>query len=384
MGTQQIYHRPNLTDAQFPLITSFQGKTVIQPGIDQNYTPAPALSQEERDRGIPEALYMHNVVPSLNGYKSVGYDQLIAGLSPTAGFTRQYAVKDFAGNRGHIAITSAGKTYLITNTSLTWTDVTPAGQPAGADVTVADATGSSFICYDSFGIFTIDLATKSVSPAAIQWDSPLTNASIVGIGSSNNYLLAHDGSTLYWSSSLDVLDFRASQITGAGKGTPTAVIGSIITLGRVGIGFAIYCQGNIVVATFSGNVQYPWIFKEAPNGAGLASVYQVTTTGDEGSNYAWTSAGLLRVTLAGCSVVSPEVTDFLGGRVFEDYNYTADVLTTQRLTQPMQVRVSFVASRYLVASYGPSSLAYALVYDTFMLLIFWVPLILQKQFPRLR
>lgn len=361
----QLYYRANLSDAQFPLVSTFQGKTIIQPQLDQNYTPAPLGSSEERDKGIPEAWYLHNVLPSLYGYKSVGYNKAVNGVTDATGFIRVFAVKDFAGNRGHIAITDT-KTYLITASSTTWKDVTPAGQPLNADVTAADATGSSFICYAKFGIFTINLTTKTISPAAISWDSPLTNASMVGIASSNNYLLAHDGSTLYWSSALDVLDFKASQITGAGKGTPTAVVGTIIALAKVGIGFAIYCQGNIVVATFSGNVQYPWIFKEAPNGSGLASIYHLTTTGDEGSNYAWTAAGLLRVTLAGCTAINPEVTDFLTGRIFEDYDSATDTLTTQFTTSKMVVRIAFISSRYLCISYGLSELTHCLVYDTSM------------------
>lgn len=359
----QLYYRANLSDAQYPLVSTFQGKTVIQPQLDQSYTPAPLTATEERDKGIPEAWYMHNVLPSLYGYKSIAYSKIISGVTGGTGFKRVFAIKDFAGNRGHIAITDS-KTYLATSADPSWSDVTPVGQPLNADVTSADATGTSFICYAKFGIFTIDLVNKVLNSAAITWDSPLTNASIVGIGASNNYLLAHDGATLYWSSSLNVLDFVASQITGAGKGTPTAAIGAIVAIAKVGIGYAIYCQGNIVVASFSGNVQYPWLFKEAPNGAGLPSVYHLSVTGDEGSNYAWTTAGLLKVTLSGCAAVHPEVSDFLAGRIFEDYDTNTDVLTMSYLNSQLLVRLAYVESRYLCISYGQSSLTHCMVYDT--------------------
>jgi len=359
----QIYHRANLSDAQFPLISTFQGKTVIQPTIDQNYTSPPIGSKEDRDKGIPEALYLHNVMPSMYGYKSIAYNELVPAVPAETSFARIFPVKDFDGNRGHVAITNGGKTYLITSLVPEWKNVTPSGQPAGVNVTAADATGTSFICYDSFGIFTVDLVARTINPATLQWDSPITNASIVGIASSNNYLLAHDGTNIYWSSALSVLDFRASQITGAGNGVPTGAKGAIVTIAPVGIGFAVYCQGSIVVATYSGNVQYPWLFKEAPNGSGVASVYHVTASGEEGSNYAWTSAGLLRVTLSGCAAIHPEVSDFLSGRLIEDYDYASDTSTITRLTSPMQVRLAFSSSRYLVISYGPSLLNYALVHD---------------------
>jgi hypothetical protein len=358
----QIMYRANLGDAAFPLVSTFQGKTVIQPGIDQHYIQQPALSAAEKDMGIPEAYYMHNVMPSEHGYKSIYFNSLIPAITGVSDIKRIFPCKDFTGNRGHIAVTTSGKTWLITVLSPTWKDVTPLGQPTG-DVTVANATGSTFICYANWGIYTVNLVSKTLASAALQWDSPITNASITGIGSSNNYLLAHDGSTLYWSSSLSVLDFRASQITGAGKGTPIAVVGKIIALAQVSIGFVIYCQGNIVAAQFSGNVQYPWLFKESPNGSGVASVDHISFTGDDASNYAWTSAGILKVSLSGCQAVHPEVTDFLSGKIFEDFNSTLSTLAVTYLTNNLLVRIAFLSSRFLVVSYGVTELTHALVYD---------------------
>lgn len=358
----QVYYRANLSDEQFPLVSTFQGKTIIQPSIDQNYSQS--LFESKGDRGVPEALYLHNVIPSIYGYKSVAFRPAVPAYNVDVNdFKHIFSIKDFSGNRGHIAITESGKTLMFTSSAPTWEDVTPIGQPAGGVVTVADATGSSFICYSGFGIFEIDLINKALNVASISWDSPLTNADMLGIAASNNYLLAHDGSTLYWSSALDVLDFKASQITGAGSGTPTAAVGAIITINRVGIGFAVYCQGNIVVATFSGNVQYPWIFKEAPNGSGISSAYHISSTGEDNSNYAWTSAGLLKVTLAGCTAVHPEVSDFVAGRLYESYDTLTNTFTSTNLSAAMEVRIAFLSSRYLAISYGPTTLKQSLLYD---------------------
>lgn len=360
----QIKYRANLNDTDFPFISTFQGKTVIQPAIDQNTVQGSIFDKGYNDKGIPEAYYLHNVMPSTHGYKSVGYLTAINAAQGTNTFVNIFAVKDFSGNRGMLGITAEGKTFVVTNYNPQWVDVTPVGQPAGVDVSVANATGTSFVCYSGFGIFTVDLDNVLLVPAAIQWDAGMSNSQVVSIASSNNYLLAHTDTTLFWSSALDVLDFRASQITGAGSGTPTSVVGSIITVAQVGIGFAVYCQGNIVVATFSGNVQYPWIFKEAPNGAGIASLDNVSRTGDELSNYAWTSSGLLRVTLSGCIPIYPEATDFLSGKIFEDYDSVTDTLTTEYIHEPLVVRPAFVSSRFLVISYGKTSFTHALVYDS--------------------
>jgi len=360
----QIKYRANLNDSDFPFVSTFQGKTVIQQTIDQNSSQGALFDKGYNDKGIPEAYYMHNVVPSTHGYKSVGYSPIISATDHTDLFSNVFAIKDFSGNRGLLGITEDGETYLATNYNPQWVNVTPTDQPADAYVTVANATGTSFVCYSEFGIFTVDLVGISLVPANLQWDAGMSNEQVLSISSSNNYLLAHTATTLYWSAALDVLDFRESQITGAGNGTPTAVVGSIITVAPVGVGFAVYCQGNIVVATFSGNVQYPWIFKEAPNGSGIANVYSISRTGDELSNYAWTSAGLLKVTLSGCSAVFPEATDFLAGKIFEDYNSTTDELTTEYTTLALKVKLAFVSSRFLVISYGKISYTHALVYDT--------------------
>ena len=138
----QIYYRANLNDSEFPFISTFQGKTVIQPSIDQNYVQS-MLDKSSGDRGIPEAYYMHNVLPSVHGYKSVGYTNIIPNI-PGATFTNVYACKDYAGSRGLIAITNDGRTFLASSYSPIWDEVTPPGQPITTDpkTSVANATGT--------------------------------------------------------------------------------------------------------------------------------------------------------------------------------------------------------------------------------------------------
>lgn len=359
----QQYYRANLTDSQFPFVSSFQGKTVIQGGLDQHYIPTTSLSGDTKDKGIPDCSYMHNVLPTQQGYKSVDYADAVPAVASNEVFKRIFPVKDFDGNRGLVATTYTGKTYLIVGGMFAWLDITPAGQPTIIDVTIANVTGSSFICYANWGIYIVDLIHKQLTPANIQWDAPLTNASITGIGNSNNYLLAHDGTTLYWSSALDVLDFKQSQITGANSGVPTDSQGNLLLINYVSVGFAVYCQGNIVVATYSGNTQFPWLFKAATNSAGLSDITAVCQ-GEDNSNYAYTAAGLLKVSLSGCVPVFPEATDFLGARVFEDYDVTTDTLNLSYPKVNVVVKLAFIASRLLVISYGEGETTFALVYDT--------------------
>lgn len=354
----QIIYRARLISELFPLVSTFQGQTIIQSRIDnhQNY-----IGRVTTDQGVPEVYYLHNVMPDRAGWKSIDYTKVIDSISDS--FTQILTVKDFDGNRALLGITDTGKTYMLTRDNPEWVNVTPAGQPVESVVTVASVTGSSFICYANFGIFEVNITDVELTLADLEFDSPVTSADMVGISSSNNYLLAHDGTTLYWSSALSVLDFKASLITGAGNGVPTASIGAIVGIAPVGVGFAIYCTGNIVVATFSGNVQYPWLFKEAPNGSGIESINAISFTGDDNSNYIWCSAGILKVTLAGCAPVFPEVADFLAGRLIEEFDTFTNTLSRQVLSRDMLVRISFLSSRYLCISYGITSLSYILVYD---------------------
>ena len=371
----QINYRANLRDSDFPLVSQFQGRSVIQPSLDNFYVGESATSTtvNDRDKGVPEVYYMHNVIPVIGGYKSVQYKAVVAAVIPSIALPvtiRQvFQVKDFSGNKGLIVTTEEGETYIVSGSNKTWTNITPPGQLSGATASVANVTGSSFICYANFGIFQVNLTSNTLSSAALIWTgtSPLvTNASILGISASNNYLLAYTSDTLYWSSSLNVLDMSPSQITGAGSGTPAGASGNIITVSPVGIGFAVYCQGNIIVASYSGNTQYPWLFKEAPNGSGIASALSVASSGEDNSNYAWTSAGIMKVTLGGCAPVYPEVSDFLAGKIFEDYNSTTDTIDFTYLVTPLKVRLAFCASRYLVISYGVNSYTHALIYDISM------------------
>jgi hypothetical protein len=357
----QVYYRANLNDDEFPLVSSFQSRTVIQPQIDQNYVASQTLVEKSPvDKGIPECYYMHNVLPSAHGYKTVAYRTVVTGIYGKV-FTQRFQVEDFNGNRGLIGITADGHTYLAINTSSVWLDITPPGQPI-CDVTVAHATGSSFICYANWGIYALDLVTKTLSTAGLLFDSPMVDSDVVGIGSSTNYLLLHDGSKIYWSSALNVLDFKKSQITGAGSGTPQDVIGTIIRINKLNVGFAIYCQGNIVVATYSGNTQYPWTFKEAPNSSGISSIDAVTS-GDDGSNYAWTSSGLMKVTLAGCSLVHTQVSDFIGGNIIEDFDSVTNTFNVTYTEDILKYKIAFLSSRYLAISYGVTDLQYSLIYD---------------------
>lgn len=357
----QLTLRANLSAANFPLCSDFSGRSVVIPQQDETYiTPSQFSGADtDKDRGIPQIYYCHNVMPVGQGFKSIAYRTVIAGVSGITKFTKTITVRDNNENRGYLGITSDGLIYLYSLTTNVWKNVTvPLWN--GGDVSVAMASGVTYVCMKSFGVFVVDLVLGQLTTAAL---GGITNSSVRGIWSSSNYMLLHDGYTVYWSSATNPTDFVPSLATGAGSAVPTGIGGVITSATTLGTGFAIYTTANIVLASYSGNTRYPWIFHEAAGGAGSGDIEGITNTGDEGTNYAWTSSGLLRVTAQGCTAVFPEVTDFLAGRIFEDFNDATLSIQSEYIQYDLKVKLSYASSRYLIISYGKISLTHALIYD---------------------
>jgi hypothetical protein len=83
----------------------------------------------------------------------------------------------------------------------------------------------------------------------------------------------------------------------------------------------------------------------------------------QGAYYVYTSSGVQLVNLSAAQTVYPLFTDFLAGKLIEDFDESTRLLTTQKLSSPMLKAVTVVTDRYLVLSYGATSLTHAIVYD---------------------
>jgi hypothetical protein len=355
-----------------PLASRYAGRTIIQPGIDQAYLNRMTTQGQSQDKGNPEPYYIHDILPTQQGIKSVAY-QLAAqtqGVSVDT-FDRILPVRDSSDNIGFIGITTDARTFILSSYAPSWAEITPVGQPATVEVTIADATGQSFICYPGFDIFIVDIIHSTLIASGISWgamndanSNAVTNASILGIASCYNILLAHDGYTIYSSSVLSPTDFNPSLSTGAQSLIPSAMNGKIIVIMPVGIGFAVFTSANIVAAQYAGQTQNPWIFKPLPNSAGIKSVTAVSSTGADGTVYAWTTSGLLQVSVIDAKTTLPALTDLLSSRIFEDFDDATGLPFDQMIYTDMHVRIAYANSRYIVISYGPTQpMAYAYIYD---------------------
>lgn len=364
----QIPFRCNLSAASWPFVTEFGGRSVVIAQYDQNFARQQNFSgaDSDRDIGVPQAYYLHNCLPTGQGFQAVAYRKVVPGpvAVPVTDLDVMIPIKDPSEHKGYVAFSKTGRAFIIKSGDSGWTEITSQlGGWAGGPISFAYANGFTYIDLKLSNVYKVDVVNRQLNPVTL---SGLTSNLIQGICASSNYLIAWDGTTIYWSSASNPEDFVPSLTTGAGSGTPQDINGIIIAVLPTSSGFAVYTTTNIIIASYSGNIRYPWIFRQAPNSGGIASIEHVTTDADGGTNYAWTSSGILKVSPQGCQPVFPEATDFLAGRIFEDYDDPTDVLTTTYLTEPLVVKVQFIASRYLCISYGQTMLTHVLVHDVAM------------------
>lgn len=355
-----------LTSASFPLNKDFQTRTVLVGRLDQNPGSASNTDQSrtvlEKEDNQPEVLYMENVLPTVYGYKSVSFDIISNDFT---GLVGNEEFKDVISLRSTtrsalLGITTTGRALLFSGAGFSsWKDITPVATP-NRDITTAFVQGVLYICYANYDIYTVNLVTEAMLSVTL---TGIASNTIVGITQASSYLLLHNGTTVFWSSPTTPTDFVPSLITGAGSGIPLGLKGTIIRLQEIQNGYAVYSTTNIVIAVYSGNTRYPWIFSEAANSSGIKNIYSVSIGGDDGTNYAWTAAGLLKVAIRGCEPYLPEVTDFLTSRILEDFNYNTEVFTTSFINEDLRVAILFSSSRYLAISYGRSRYEYCLLYD---------------------
>jgi hypothetical protein len=352
----QVTYRANLSAKSFPFLSLNWGRTVIVPQYDNTFSRQLA-SQEDNDKdvGIPQIYYCHNVMPHQQGFQSVGYTTLNLGTSDT--FTFMGIIRDSGDNKTYFGVSASGKFYaLIGNT---WVYKATFGA-SGAQVTTAYVSGTTYIYIANYGCIKYDFAAQAFVAVTLTAVDP---TQVLGVAYSAGYLIVWTKTTVAWSSTIDPTDFTPSLVTGAGGGGVESARGAINLCFAHTQGFIIYTTANAVAALYSGNSRYPFNFREIVASGGLDSINQIAYDANSGNHYAYTTSGMQLVSTTQTSTILPELTDFISGRMFEDYDEITDTFTSGTLTAAMQKQVTMVSDRYLVISYGATSLTHALVYD---------------------
>jgi len=104
--------------------------------------------------------------------------------------------------------------------------------------------------------------------------------------------------------------------------------------------------------------------KEIPGSGGIRNKEHVSFESNLDEHYALTSVGLQTLTKSSSKTLMPDTADFISARIFESYDGATKTLTTQYLSAELRIKLTVVSTRYLVISYGISSLTHALIYDT--------------------
>jgi hypothetical protein len=371
----QIVYRGNLSVKQFPFLTDFQGRSVIVPGPDNTFNRSLTSSEDtDKDVGVPIVYYGHNILPASYGFQSVGYDVIIPQLSPAVStFTQTELLRSNAisagvnGPRFYFAPQPNGTHYTFVLGSTTWSAISNSvPYTTGIQISYATLQGISYIYFQGIGCYKWNSATNTLVAVTL---TSLNVATIIGITTYQGYMIAFDANGVFWSSTLDIdyttnlVDFTPSLITGASNIRPEGARGPITIVLPATFGLTVYTTANIVSAIYSGNSRYPFNFKEVVSSGGCSSSDLVTYDANTGNQYAYTTAGFQTVTATATQTIFPELTDFLAGQLFEDFDETTLAFSKQTLTTPMIKKVASIADRYLVVSYGISSLTHAIIYD---------------------
>ena len=354
----QRFYRLDLSKTDFPLLSEEQGRTVIGSSKEE------IAAKDNR----PQVAYCHNVMPTRRGLDSIGFTSEIAAIAPAVtNMEDARVIFGDAESRIHMAWDDLGAVYVLLPGSTIWLALPPTTPATGGvgfsidDVTTGTVNGVTYIFYKGISAFIFNEITNELDAVTL---TGLSTADVLGITGSYGYLVAVTKTAIAWSSTISPIDFVPSQITGAGGGNVTGIGGSIKFALANSLGILIYTDTNVVAATYTGNVQYPFKFREVGDSKGGLSLDTIAYEANTVAQFAYTKAGMQAVTSQRAAMLLPETTDFLAGKRFEDYDELTDIFTLTDLTTTMKKKVKFIASRYVVISYGITSFTHALVYDT--------------------
>lgn len=381
----QIAYRANLSSANYPMTISDGGRTVIIPGPDNNYDRRVDPTGQQLDAGIPQALYLENVMPTANGYQSVGYWTPSSPMTiPTPGATVSQVV-DVRAKQIFVGPTLL--TFAVINVPLYFwsTGQFTAGSYGTNTVTFVGAAPASAryfstaviagVCYlyisdggvgdfytveaSLFGNLTFTNITATVLPLNF-----FTTNKIISVCGSNNYLIAHNNVTAYWSSTTTPTDFTSSLVSGAGSINPNNSDDALVYVKETLSGFYLYAENNILYAQYTGNARYPFKFVSVINSTGLFSGKRWEFYGQadtDGHYVIEKNKNIKFLQQSQTSPISPEVSDFLSKTpVQELLDYATNTFAAQIVsTETPKIYVHM--NRYILVSINGT---YIIVYDT--------------------
>lgn len=373
----QIPFRTNLQSAQFPLLASQSGRTVVDGGPDQVYVPGvnPQQAGAPADRGIAQVFHGQNILPTTYGYQSCGYWEIIQETGTPPDWEGSYFSYDYyeitSVEGRQVTLQEMGEfstSFWYLNDDGTWTQVTDSiGQPDPTakvgGVTTATVNGVTYFYVYRTGCYTYSDDTKTFTEVTLEGLDPET---IEGIATTNGYLIAYSLDGVSWSSVNDPLDFTPSEVSGSGGGQVQELRGPIRWVSQTQFGLIIWTSVNAVSCVYSGNSSFPFNFRELPNTGGIEDKREVSQYISSQGLFAYTKRGIQQVTHQGAQSALPFVVDYLSGKKFELYDYLTDTVTPVEIQHVPRRMINYISDRYVVISYGldlDDQFSHALIFD---------------------
>lgn len=362
----QITYRANLSAKAFPFISENFGRSIIVPQYDNNFNRQLTSPDDvDKDVGIPQLYYCHNVMPHPQGMQSIGYTPILSG--GLTNINRIFTLRDSGDNKVYLIFDTTGNTYISSGGPWAFKGNYP--QAANNLVTTAFVSGTTYIYIQNYGCIKYDFGTQAFIPggnagtlsfAGLVITGP---GAIIGICPSAGYLVAWNNTAVAWSSTIDPTDFIPSLVTGAGGGSVEGAKGSITLCVPHLLGFIVYTAANAVASLFSGNTRFPFNFREIVASGGVSSSDLIAYDANSGNHYAYTTSGFQLISTSQSQTAYPDLTDFIAGKLFEDFDEATNTFNTTVLTGTMLKRVAVISDRYMCISYGVNSFTHCIVYD---------------------
>lgn len=360
-----LQHRINLDSPTFPLLSELLGRTIIVRGSDQTHphTLATTIAADP-----PQLYYAHNVVPTPFGYQSIGYQEFIARTTRT---DFKDIITVYEGSSSKIAligITELGTLLVSTLANPAWREVTlsDGASTRGKNISFAFVRGITYLYVYKVGCYVYNFTTNTLIRTTL---GGLNEANIYGVVGVNGYMLAYGvANSVGWSSPIDPTDFVPSLNTGAGAGNIEGAQGETIAAIAVQNGVIFFNAKNAVSANYQANQRFPFLFNVIVGCGGLSDPkFAAALTLDSTSAYAYTTSGLQAVNTRQAEFIAPEITEFLSGRRLEDFDESTLLFSTTTPNNVIKKKLSWIADRYLIVSYGDELLSHAIILDTMLM-----------------
>jgi hypothetical protein len=381
----QIAYRANLSAAVYPMTIADGGRTVIVPGPDQNFDRRVDPTGEQKDAGIPQALYLEDVIPTVSGYQSVGYRNtgtMPGEFTPTPGTPAVFqTMKFFFGESLNQSVLTVAFRAVASYTDhiasnlqsvpLAWTQGTgtspddpkqSGATPAG--LSAARVAGTNYL-FDGITLYEVTNPSANVVDITDIGGTVtgITLADVVAICSCANYLIALlDDNTIAYSSTTTPTDFVPSLVSGAGSILPADLQSSANFLAEAPNGFYIYSTTGVVYAAYTGNSRYPFKFTAIENSGGYTWGTQVSSNRTKSTQFAIDNSRNIRaISPSGAQIIAPELSTFLERQTRYDlFDYTTNAITFAPYTLPTYPTIVLVLDKYILVQVG----SYFITYDT--------------------